>query len=47
MPMRRREKQVTGYVRFPVDDPAWKFSAEGGMFVRAMVPIEGTRPDNS
>ncbi len=37
MPMRRREKHVTGYVRFPIDDPEWNFSAEGGMFVRAMV----------
>ena len=37
MPMRRREKHVSGWVRFPTDDPAWRFSAEGGMFVRVMV----------
>ena len=45
MPMRRRKKHVTGCVRFPVDDPAWRFSAEGGMFVRAMVPIDDDAPD--
>ena len=37
MPMRRRQKHVTGYVRFPIDDPEWDFSAEGGVFDRAMV----------
>ena len=37
MPMRRREKYVNGWVRFPVDDPRWVFSPEGGMFVRVMV----------
>ena len=40
MPMRRREKHVTGWVRFPVEDPQWEFSREGGMFVRLMV-IDG------
>lgn len=45
MPMRRREKHVTGYVRFPVDDPAWEFSREGGMFVRLMVPVFNRHPD--
>ena len=37
MPMRRRESHVTGAVKFPVDDPRYSHSHEGGMFVRAMV----------
>ena len=40
MPMRPREKHVTGFVKFPVDDPTWRFSAEGGMFVRVVVPAK-------
>ena len=47
MPMRRRATHVTGCVRFPIDDRTWKFSAEGGMFVRVMVPVYDTHPDSS
>ena len=34
--MRRREKHVTGEVRFPIDDPKYTFNPEGGTFVRVM-----------
>ena len=37
MPMRRREKFVTGLVNFPVDSPDYENTKEGGMFVRVMV----------
>lgn len=37
MRMRRRSKAVEGWVRFPVDDPRYKNSGEGGMFVRLVV----------
>ena len=37
MPMRRREKFVTGLVNFPVDSGDYEHSKEGGMFVRVMV----------
>ena len=33
----RRSKEVRGLVDFPVDDPAYRNSAEGGMFVRLVV----------
>lgn len=38
----RRSKQVCGFVDFPIDDPAYKNSGEGGMFVRLVVDD----PDN-
>ena len=41
MPIRRRETHVTGAVRFPVGNPEYRNSGEGGMFVRVMV----TEPD--
>lgn len=35
--MQRRSSAVSGYVRFPVDDPAWRNSMEGGMVVKLVV----------
>ncbi len=35
--MQRRSAVVSGWVKFPVDDPAWKNSHEGGMFVKLVV----------
>lgn len=35
--MNRRTKKMRGYVNFPVNDPKWKFTSEGGMFVRVVV----------
>lgn len=32
---------MTGAVRFPVDDPEYENTSEGGMFVRAMVAEPG------
>jgi hypothetical protein len=40
MNMNRRSKEVRGYVNFPVDDPSWEYTGEGGMFVRLIV-LEG------
>jgi hypothetical protein len=38
----RRTNRVHGLVNFPVDDPKWKSTREGGMFVRlVVVPPEG------
>ena len=45
MPMRRREKHITGAVKFPVDDPRFENTKEGGMFVRAMVTEPNPRCD--
>ena len=37
----RRSKEVRGFVNFPVDDPAYTNTGEGGMFVRLVVaPID-------
>ncbi|MCI0527029.1 MAG: hypothetical protein L0Y56_06225 [Nitrospira sp.] len=33
----RRSKEVCGFVNFPVNDPAWENTGEGGMFVRLVV----------
>ena len=46
MPMRRREKHVTGEVRFPIDDPKYTFNPEGGTFVRVMVTEPNPRDSN-
>ena len=35
--MNRRSNEVRGFVRFPVTDPDWKNTGEGGMFVRLVV----------
>jgi len=35
--MNRRSKKINGYVNFPVNDPAFKNTGEGGMFVRLVV----------
>lgn len=35
--MQRRSNATSGWVRFPVDDPAWKSSGEGGMLVKLVV----------
>lgn len=35
--MNRRSKEVQGFVKFPVDDPAYKNTMEGGMYVRLVV----------
>ena len=35
--MNRRSNKIHGLVRFPVDDPKWKNTREGGMFVRLVV----------
>lgn len=35
--MNRRSSAVTGYVNFPIDDPNYTNSREGGMFVRLVV----------
>lgn len=41
--MNRRSTEVTGYVNFPVNDPSWEFTGEGGMFVRLVVEdVENT-----
>ena len=33
----RRSKAVSGHVAFPVDDPAYEYAPEGGLFVRLVV----------
>jgi len=35
--MQRRSTAVSGYVNFPVTDPAWRNSKEGGMVVKLVV----------
>lgn len=35
--MRRRTSAVSGWVNFPIEDPAWKCSKEGGMVVKLVV----------
>lgn len=35
--MNRRTKEMVGCVRFPVDDPTWKNTGEGGLFVKLVV----------
>jgi len=35
--MNRRSSDTRGYVNFPVDDPRYKNTGEGGMFVRLVV----------
>ncbi len=35
--MQRRSTAVSGWVEFPVNDPAWKNSNEGGMLVKLVV----------
>ena len=33
----RRSKAISGHVAFPVDDPAYEYTPEGGLFVRLVV----------
>lgn len=40
----RRSKQVRGFVDFPINDPAYKNSNEGGMFVRLVVDDPNNDP---
>lgn len=35
--MNRRSTSTRGYVKFPIEDPCWKNSQEGGMFVQLVV----------
>lgn len=35
--MNRRSNKVSGFVNFPIDNPEYKSSGEGGMFVRLVV----------
>lgn len=35
--MQRRSNAVSGWVNFPVNDPAWKNTHEGGMVVKLVV----------
>jgi hypothetical protein len=35
--MKRRSTHVSGWVNFPVDDPSWKNTNEGGMVVKLVV----------
>lgn len=35
--MERRSNAMSGYVKFPVDDPIWKNTNEGGMVVKLAV----------
>jgi hypothetical protein len=37
LPSRRRSNEVVGFVNFPVGQPGWHNSGEGGMFVRLVV----------
>ena len=37
MSMQRRSSETNGWVNFPVNDPAYKNSSEGGLFVRLVV----------
>jgi hypothetical protein len=36
-PMQRRTKEISGCVNFPVNDPSWENSKEGGMVVKLVV----------
>lgn len=40
----RRSNQVRGFVDFPINDPAYKNSNEGGMFVRLVVDDPNNDP---
>ena len=42
---RRDPTTASGYVNFPTDDPAYRFSNEGGMFVRLAVLVPKNRGD--
>jgi len=43
---RRRTEEVSGCVNFPIDNPLYKSSNEGGMFVRLVVvdPVDLVKP---
>lgn len=39
--MKRHSSKVRGFVKFPVDDPEYQNSGEGGMLVRLAVLEKG------